>query len=273
MTSPIDYALKYISGNMPVFPLCWPDLAGNCACGLGHTDRSIGKVPLTKNGLQDATLTIQGVREYWERWPKANIGIAIPSGYFVLDVDIEHNGFDSLARMEREHDFDLPPTWLITTGSGGQHYWYKTDKPIRNTARLAGYDGLDIRGQGGYVVAPPSIHRSGLSYQSSPVWPGPITKGPPELINLCFQRLPTPISNNEDSLIYHEGERNDRLTRDAGAMRRRGLSEQAIYAALQITNIQRCQPALPENDVRTIAKSISRYTPETEGKPRFKGAI
>lgn len=269
----IDYAFKYIADSFPVIPLCWPDYNGNCACGRGHIDRAIGKVPLTKNGLKDATRTILGVKEYWGRWPKANIGIVIPPGYFVLDIDTEHNGFNSLAKMEQDLDFDLPPTWLVTTGSGGHHYWYKTDKPIRNTARLAGYDGLDIRGQGGYVVAPPSLHRSGLPYETSPVWDGAIVMAPPKLINLCLKPTVTHIQGQNDSTIYLEGQRNDRLTRDAGAMRRRGLSEQAIYAALQVVNQQQCSPPLPESEVRNIAKSISRYNPEPEGKPRFKGAI
>ena len=262
----IDFALKYVANGFPVIPLCWPD--GNlCACGRGHQDRSIGKVPLTPNGLKDATMTIEGVKEYWERFPKANIGIVIPSGYFVLDVDVEHNGFDSLARMERDLDFDMTPTWLVTTGTGGHHYWYKTNKPIRNTARLAGYDGLDIRGVGGYVVAPPSLHRNGRRYVTSPIWSGPITEAPGKLIELCLK----PILPSSQNSHYLEGQRNDRLTRDAGAMRRRGLSEQAIYAALQVVNQEQCSPPLPDKDVSIIAKSISRYEPE--GKPRFKGAI
>lgn len=283
----IDYALKYVAAHLPVLPLCWPDFSGKCACGRNHQDKSIGKVPLLEHGLTDATLSITKAKEYWTRWPTANIGIAIPHGYFVLDVDVGHNGFDSLSRIQRELDFDLTPTWLVTTGSGGQHYWYKTSKHIRNTTRLAGYEGLDIRGWGGYCVVPSSLHRSGHRYEVSPVWDGDIVIAPPELIDLCLKPIDivrhyqTPI----DTTRYLEGQRNDALTRDAGAMRRRGLSEEAIYAALQVTNQERCQPALPDSDIRTISKSVSRYPPaevrgerragepKAEDKPKFKGGI
>lgn len=270
----IETALKYIADGFPVIPLCWPDALGNCGCGRNHQDKAIGKVPLVEHGLKDATITQQGVRDYWRRWSKANIGIVIPSGVFVLDIDVEHNGFESLAKMEREHNFDLTQTWLVTTGGGGQHYYYKTDKPIRNTARMAGYDGMDIRGTGGYVVAPPSLHRSGERYKVSPVWDGPITLSPAKLIDLCLKPITTPLSPNkgEGTTIYLEGQRNDTLTRDAGAMRRRGLSEEAIYAALQVTNQERCQPPLPDSEIRLISKSIGRYAPDSP-KPKFKAGI
>mgnify|MGYP001586499620 FL=1 len=271
----IDYALKYIAAGFPVIPLCWP-ISGQCACGRGHVERAIGKVPLTEHGLKDATLTQQGVKEYWGRWPKANIGVVIPPGYFVLDLDVEHNGFESIGRLQQTENFELTPTLMITTGSGGQHYWYKTSQTIRNTARLVGYGGLDIRGQGGYVVAPPSIHRNGLSYQIPPVWDGPITEAPAKLVELCLRPAAIPASiSQQGNILYLEGQRNDRLSRDAGAMRRRGLSEEAIYAALQVVNQEQCQPPLAESEVRNISKSISRYAPQPqqEGRPRFRGAI
>jgi len=257
----IDYAVKYITSGFPVIPLCWPDYDGDCACGRGHLGKSIGKVPLTDHGLKDATTTQQGVREYWGRWKQANIGIVIKEGYFVLDVDIEKGGFDSLQSLQ-EKIGELPKTLQITTGSGGAHFWYKTNKPIRNTARLAGYDGLDIRGQGGYVVAPSSIHRNGLPYETSPVWDGDIVMAPPELIELCWKPTVIVSQGQNDGTTYSEGQRNDALTRDAGAMRRRGLSEEAIFAALQVTNQQRCQPPLSETEVEQIAHSIGRYFPE-----------
>lgn len=269
----LEAALDYVSKGFPVIPLCWPNPngIGFCGCGRGHIDKSIGKVPLVEHGLKDATQTQAGVREYWTKWPKANIGIVIPPGYFVLDVDILHNGYESLEKLQEAGE--LTKTWLITTGSGGQHYWYKTDKEVKNTTRLAGYEGLDIRGVGGYVVAPPSLHRCGLRYEVSPVWDGEITQAPEWLINLCTAKVQMPVSTTSNGSVT-EGSRNDTLTRDAGAMRRRGLSEQAIIAALLITNRDKCNPPLPDNEVEIIAKSIGRYAPEINtGKPRFTGGI
>jgi hypothetical protein len=90
-------ALDYVNNGFLVIPLCWPKGDGACGCGRNHQAKDIGKVPLTRHGLKDATQTLQGVQDYWGRWPQANVGLAIPPGHFVLDVDIEHGGFESLA--------------------------------------------------------------------------------------------------------------------------------------------------------------------------------
>jgi putative DNA primase/helicase len=189
-------------------------------------------------------------------------------------VDIAHRGLESLEALQTKYDI-LPPTWLVTTGTGGQHYWYKTNKPIRNTTRLGGFSGLDIRGEGGYVIAPPSMHKSGNRYETSLVWSGPITLAPDWLVKLCLTRQSIPSTPEEKNTPIPEGQRNDALTRDAGAMRRRGLSEQAIAAALLIENRERCQPPLEEIEVLQIAKSVCRYAPEEPPKklPKYQHGI
>lgn len=253
-------ALNYIAQGFPVFPCCWT-IDGKCECGRGHQGRDIGKVPLTPHGLKDATLMMTRAREYWAHWPSANVAIAIPPTHFVLDVDIEHGGFESLSKLQEKYDA-LPTTWLVITGSGGQHYWYKTNTPIRNTTGLDGLPGLDIRGTGGYVIAPPSMHRSGHRYETSEIWNGPIALAPKWLIDICSKTQASQPTNDGSELPIPEGQRNDTLTRDAGALRRRGLSEKAIAAALLIENRERCQPPLPEDEVYRIAKSVCRYPPE-----------
>ena len=255
----IDRAERYVRSGFPCIPLCWP-VNGECGCGKGHEDKNIGKAPLTRNGLTDAATTVEQAKAYWTKWPDANIGVVIPDGYFVLDIDIAHNGYESLQRLQEVSGL-LPKTLQITTGTGGAHFWYKTDVPIRNTVKLAGYEGLDIRGKGGYVVAPPSEHRCGGIYYKSNVWDGPITEAPQFLIDLCTAK---PIVNNIPSpeLPISDGERNDTLARIAGGMRRNGLGEEAIYTALSITNRDRCVPPLPDRDIQTIARSINRYPPE-----------
>ena len=275
MTDNLTFAIDYVLRGFPVFPLCWPDKFGQCACGRNHQDRFIGKVPLVEHGLKDATSTKQGCKEFWTRWPSASIGIVIPAGYFVLDVDADKDGYDSLAKLQNDLDIILPETWLILTGSGGQHYWYKTPKPIRNTTKLAGYEGLDIRGIGGYVVAPESLHRSGHKYEVSWVWNGNITEAPLPLIELCLKRQPIIIDSPTGINPISEGQRNDTLARDAGAMRRRGLSPGAIMAALMVNNQERCSPPLPESEVKQIAYSVGRYAPEvtTLGKPQYKDGL
>jgi putative DNA primase/helicase len=269
-----EAALKYIADKFPVFPLCWPDATGKCGCGRNHQDRDIGKRPLTEHGLKDATITILGVNEYWGKWPKANIGIAIPDGFFVLDADIEHNGYDSLGKLQ-ESIGALPETLQITTGSGGAHFWYKTDKPIRNTVKLAAYEGLDIRGVGGYVVAPPSLHRYGQRYEVSSVWNGPIMPAPEALIELCLAKQTAVISNAPGiEGEISEGTRDSTLTSLAGSMRRRGLPESVIYKALCETNQSLCKPPLPDSDIQRIAKSVGRYVPDSiPGQIKYIGGV
>lgn len=257
-TSLKDYAMYYIKHGFPVLPLCWPSENHLCGCGHNHQGRDVGKAPLTRHGLKDATLTQQEIQKYWKQWPYANVGIAIPKGHFVLDVDIEHGGFDSLELLQHEI-CPLPATLRITTGGGGFHFWYKTPTPIRNKVALGCFTGIDIRGEGGYVVAPPSLHRSGKRYTVAEDLP--IVEAPLQLIELCNPVQISSVSYLPATNSIPEGQRNQTLTSQAGGMRRSGMSETAIESALQVQNRERCQPPLPEIEVTKIAKSIANYPP------------
>ena len=116
----------------------------------------------------------------------------------------------------------LPDTMSVNTGGGGIHFWFKADD-VRNTTVLAGFSGLDIRGIGGYVVAPPSTHRSGKKYS----WldRNPIEIAPDWLLTLCTTKRPLNSNNhsmNQGELIP-EGQRNQTLASKAGTMRRAGF--------------------------------------------------
>lgn len=121
-----------------------------------------GKTPLTRHGLKEATSDTATVEGWWRQWPDANVGIATgePSGIAVIDVD----DIDSLAELEAS-DGPLPATLTAETGGGGLHLVYRRPTGgVRNSAsKLA--PGIDIRGDGGYIVAPPSIHSSGRHYR------------------------------------------------------------------------------------------------------------
>jgi len=272
----INKAINYVRHGFPVIPLCWPDYTGKCDCGRNHQDRNIGKVPLTEHGLKDAAYTIEGVKQYWGRWPKANIGIVIPEGYFVIDIDIEHDGYTSFGILQNKIG-ELPKTLQITTGSGGAHFWYKTNIPIRNSTHLSGLNGIDIRGIGGYVVGPPSLHKGGNYYMVSPIWRGPITAAPDILIKLLTSVTYSPEVGTKAPTIpsvIAEGMRDSTLASLAGSLRARGLSEETIYLSLSEVNRNQCQPPLPDSDVQKIAKSVSRYAPKAnDNKPGFKGGV
>ena len=97
-------------------------------------------------------------------WPEGvNVGIATGDGLVVVDVDERHGGGDALHGLERRHG-PLPETACVKTGGGGEHYFYATAAVIRNSAGVLA-PGIDTRGVGGYIVAPPSRHPSGRRYE------------------------------------------------------------------------------------------------------------
>ena len=100
----MDHALRYAAGGRHVFPLHWPR-DGVCSCG-GPDCSSPAKHPLTPNGLNDATVNTETIRDWWTRWPDANIGIVTgqASGIVVVDVDAGHGGLEAWAELQTYTD-------------------------------------------------------------------------------------------------------------------------------------------------------------------------
>src|SRR5215468_7120582 len=121
-----------------------------------------GKAPACDTGLHAATTDVERIDRWWRAFPDLNIGVATGavSGVFVLDIDGE-DGEGSLLKLEGEHGA-LPPTVEAITGKG-RHCYFRMRGSIRNSASQIAA-GLDIRGDGGYVIAPPSVHPSGRPY-------------------------------------------------------------------------------------------------------------
>jgi hypothetical protein len=163
--SMLEAALAYAKRGWPVFP-CHSIVNGKCTCGKPDCS-SPGKHPRTKNGFKDATTDEATIREWWRKWPNANIGIATgsESGLFVLDIDPEHGGEQSLQQLKDKYG-PLPETARVRTGSGGWHYYFRYPAGLRlpNSSSKLG-PGIDTRGDGGYVIAPPSLHVSGRRYE------------------------------------------------------------------------------------------------------------
>lgn len=239
------YALKYAEKGFAVFPL-----------------REGGKEPLTENGCKDASRDPEAVRKWWQRWPRANIAIATGSpsgGLVVVDVDVDEEkgvyGNDSLRLWESKFS-PLPATLAAITGRGGAHYYFRSPLELRNRAGVL--EGVDVRGEGGYVVAPPSIHPNGRRYEweaSSTPDPAPL---PEDLLSLIRpsggggQRFRMPDA-------VQAGARNDTLFRMAASLQERGLSDGAIRSAVQAENLERCSPPLTEGEVEKLVDSAFRY--------------
>jgi len=222
-------ALDYAAAGLPVLPLA-------------------GKVPRNRNGLTSASTDVLVVAEWWRRWPDANVGIVTgpPSGYVVLDID-GPAGLRSLAELEHRHG--KLKTAQVLTGSGGWHYWFcLPDEGIRNSAGVLG-EGLDVRGAGGYVVAPPSVHESGNVYR----WTRELERAvqwPEWLLEDARKRRNGPSPKVDE--IIPEGKRRAAMLSVAGKLKRSGLTGAEILPTLRELN-RRCRPPLAESELESVA--------------------
>jgi hypothetical protein len=239
-----------------------------------------GKEPLIKDWPNKATTDEAQIREWWRKWPNANIGIATGryrDGYFcVLDFD-PRNGGDWYADAPKS---ELPDTWVVHTARGGRHYYYKTAAPLRNAILEAG---VDLKGEGGYVVAPPSIlldekgevigeyvwemgstpKEAEMAEVPSWVWGkvlgngnGAKGGGGKDGAGLSLWLMPPPIP---------KGMRHSYLVSLAGALLAAGLTEKEIervlWAALEL--LETLEGFDPVAEIKGILKGLQKWEGET----------
>jgi putative DNA primase/helicase len=242
-----EAALEYARRGWPIFPL-WPR----------------AKEPITKHGFKEATTDATQVRQWWSNHPRANIGLACPPNFLVLDVDPRHEGYTTLDAFLIEagqHEFDTLTslTGGVHEGRRGKHFLFKHPDFTIDTNKLGA--GLEIKSNG-YIVLPPSIHpESGLAYQ----WKDPkvpVAPAPEWLLTVIKEKLARK-SNGERAPLpdgaINEGDRNESLFRIGCSLRARGLSETEIRGELLRQNRERCVPPLPDADIHKIAESAARY--------------
>lgn len=156
--SAVDAAHQYVRSGWAVIALHWMRAPGVCSCG-SACGASAGKHPIGRRWQHRVLTSGADVQAVWDELPDANVGIVTgpPSGYFVLDVDPRHDGFERLAELTDVRG-PLPRTRTVRTGSGGLHYAFLLPAGARITNSRGRLPvGLDIRGDGGFVVAPPSV--------------------------------------------------------------------------------------------------------------------
>ena len=262
-------ALSLAEKGYPVFPLHTPDQQGRCSCRAAVDCRSPGKHPRTPQGIKDATTDPEKIRSWWEKWPQANIGMAMGevSGLVAIDIDPRHGGDASLCQLVEQFE-DLPGTLRAKTGGGGHHLLYAyPGVSFKNSSSLLG-EGIDVKTDGGYIVAAPSLHSSGQRYQ----WKGISELAPlPAWLLLILTTEKTSSkesasshtagSFNTEGPVIMEGGRNTRLFKIACALRGNGASESELFSELSAINMRRCVPMLPNEEVQSIAASAARYMP------------
>lgn len=212
---------------------------------------------------------IETIEEWFSDWPDANI--ALPTGRFngvvVIDCDSEEADGNFLTEFPEARD-----TMAVKTPRG-YHYYFQYSEGVRNDAGRKICKGVDVRGDGGYVLFPPSSLGPDLLYSL-------ITRGvvPQPLSDRLRGRLVAPVADCPDAppgniggsgattgdrrLIFGPGERNNQLTRLAGSQRHWGASYETILAALQEANENQCEPPLPESEIIAIARSACKWNPE-----------
>jgi hypothetical protein len=263
--SNLEAALKLARLGLPILPLhCVVPTAGGYVCTCGKSGcKSRGKHPhgrLVRNGLKDATTDELIINHWWGCFDYANVGLA--TGKVVaLDVDNRHDGDATLAKLEADHG-SLPSTWRAVTGGGGEHIFFTTSTSIPNSVGTIG-EGLDIRGTGGYVVAPPSLHESGRRY----AWDVdfhpdnvPLAPIPDWLAALATKPTANGIAADWSKFAISnigEGARNDSLARLSGHLLRRYV-DPALVAQLALSwNQTHCEPPLSDQEVLTVVRSIA----------------
>lgn len=247
-------ALEYAAMGYRVFP-CIPG----------------GKAPCTQNGFLDATTNEDQIEDWWTRWPEANIGVAV-EGFYVLDLD---PGSESWLADDPEKALSLTCGPCQRTPRKGHHYFYRMPEGSawrRKTGKI--HTGVDSLGEGGYVILAPSRIMGMGAYD----WQHDNELA--EVENLpyppdWFQRVVESLQNKTNGTNGHaksssyqdgnpipDGQRNSTLTSIAGNLKRIGAGRAEIEAAILQTNLDRCRPPLPTEEVQKIAWSVSRYEPD-----------
>jgi len=230
--------------------------------------RARGKEPITAHGCKDATTDERRIRQWWTKNPDANIGVATGLGLVVLDVDDKPDnavqGSDSLREWEVENG-DLAETCRAITGSGGVHYFFDVgdaDVPNSASAELA----IDVRGDGGYVVVPPSVHPNGNEYvwDISPEDTLPAKVGDVEKACIQWAHDHGNGSRRTGSVqipdrMIHEGEgRNTFLYEQGCSIRGKGADDELVASWLETMNARKCVPPVDDGELSTIIVQVCK---------------
>ncbi len=255
-------ALGWASMGFPVFPVFEMTPRG-CACSDAKCTAP-GKHPRVAKWQLLATTEDQTIREWFGRWKNANIGICCGrelsgGGFlFAIDVDPRHDGDVTLALLEQKHGA-LPETPRNLTGGGGHHILFRAPRLVKSRSNALG-DGVDVKCDRGYILAPPSNHESGRAYQrdaGADVGEVPIADVPPWVLVIADKPEPKSRTEIKDADAFIEGGRHNAIVSLAGTLRRRGLRAVEMLPTLLAVNAARCRPPLDDTEIKRIAGSSS----------------
>lgn len=284
--APLAAAQAYAARGWPVMPLAWM-AGGACACRAKGSCAHPAKHPLNRNGVRGASSDPEQIQQWWSAWPKAGIGLATGarSSLVVIDVDAAHGGDRTLESLAATKKLE-PDTLTATTGGGGRHLLYvhpgaphRVGNPAGRLPGIGTTPGVDMRGDGGYIVVAPSIHASGHQYRWEETSPPPAPT-PPWVVAVEAPRRPAaalrlaPGASEElgayaDAVLRAEvgrvaqatqGQRNVELNRAAfalGTLVGAGVLDGA-EAALHLSAAARRQGLSDTEAQKTIARSLAQ---------------
>jgi len=264
-------ALGYARRGWQVFPVHSLD-GPSCTCNKESDCSHPGKHPLwheadLANGLLNATVDLSLIRRWWERWPWANVGIrtGTPSGIVVIDVDKKAGGLETWEDLQDIHG--RVDTLTSRTGGGGLHLVFTyQDSRLKSDDNVLG-DGVDVKAEGGYIIAPPSTHASGEEYR----WEDKMQPAP--LYDWAYEKWPkhepskTEHNNNggddpwvSEALLNGASlhTRNKTATRLAGYLHHKGHPKDIILSMLMQFG-ERCDPAMDIRELQRTVESVTRY--------------
>ena len=241
-------ALSYASMGWHVFPL-----------------KPGKKIPATTHGFHEATCDVETIEGWWNTNPNYNIGIATGvSNLVVIDLDEDStkgkHGIQTLANWEEQHGA-LPATVCCHTPRGGKHLYFKTQENIKCKTNI--YPSIDIRANGGYVVAPPSVV-NGAAYR----WLNAPVVYPVAQADSVVYTFLNPVSDryNQPKVPFSmpseipEGQRTSALLKMLGSMQAKGMSDEAIRAAIVAENDSKCSPPMTDDELEnTVFPALRRF--------------
>lgn len=269
----LSAACRYAHRGWYVIPL-HSSHNGRCSCSR-PTCSSVGKHPRTVHGLKDATTDAALIRQWWTQWPDTNVGIVTGSrsGVVVMDIDPRNGGDNSFTDLERTYG-PVPNTIESLTGGGGRHLFFQHPGDVIKSRPIEA--GLDIKADGGYVVAPPSHHASGKLY----VWKQggePDTKALSPLSQWLLQWMKDKATSSTSARSISEwrriamsgigeGQRNTWVTRLVGHLLRHGIDPVVALYLIAAWNQVHNRPPLPQDEViRTVNAIAGRELRRRQG--------
>ena len=250
MNEIFDAAIKYAKRGWSVFPV------------------RKNKTPYTNNGFKDATTDPQVITNWWKKFPDANVAIATGSksnGLVIIDIDIDEDkgihGDESFQDWCNNEGLYIDSLTAVS-GRGGKHLYFTSTE--KYGCKIGALPGVDIKGEGGYIIAPPSIHENGNAYffdgdeDEDEIVCLQEDSDAEYFFNEMFKGSSGENKPLEIPKEVNEGSRNDMIFKMAASLQARGTADDIILAACQGYNEKNCHPPLSDEELEGIVTNVLR---------------